>query len=54
LFVSWLTTAYSCLIITTYESVLAMLVSPTNFKVVTVIGTVLGAILFNLIFLVLL
>jgi hypothetical protein len=35
---------------TIYESVLAMLISPTNLKVVAVVGTILGAII-NLIFL---
>jgi hypothetical protein len=36
------------------ESVLAILILPTNFKVIAVVGAVLGTILFNSIFLVLL
>jgi hypothetical protein len=51
LFVSWLTTAYNCPIITTCESVLAILVLPTNFEVVTVVSVTLGDILFNELFL---
>jgi hypothetical protein len=45
LFVSWLTTLYNYPIITTYKSVLAILVSPTNPKVVGVVGVVLSGIL---------
>jgi TctA family transporter len=51
LFVSWLTTAYNYPIITTYEFILAILVSPTNFKVVAIVGVALGSILFNKLFL---
>jgi hypothetical protein len=36
---------------TTYKSVLAILVSPTNPKVIAVVGVALGSILFNSIFL---
>jgi hypothetical protein len=53
LFISWSTTTCNCLIITTYKSVLVILVSPTNPKVVAVVGIILGGILFNLIFLIL-
>jgi hypothetical protein len=52
LFVSWLTTVYNWPIITTCESVLAMLILPTNPKVVAVVSTVLSTIV-DLIFLVL-
>jgi hypothetical protein len=54
LFVSWSTTTYSCPIITVYKSMLAILISPTNPKVITVISTALGTILFNLMFFILL
>jgi hypothetical protein len=37
--------------VTIYKSVLAMLVSPTNPKVVAVVSVTLGGILFNLVFL---
>jgi hypothetical protein len=50
LFISWLTTAYSCPIITICKSILAILISPTDFKVVAVVNTVLSTII-NLIFL---
>jgi hypothetical protein len=36
---------------TTCESVLAILVLPTDFKVITVVGVALGGILFNKLFL---
>jgi hypothetical protein len=39
---------------TIYKSVLAILVLPTNPKVVAVVSVILGGILFNLMFLVLL
>jgi TctA family transporter len=51
LFVNWLTTAYNCPIITIYKSVLAMLISPTNSKVIAVVGVTLGGILFDKLFL---
>ena len=54
LFVSWSTTTYSCFIITIYKSVLAILILPTDLKVIAVVNTALGDILFNLIFLILL
>jgi hypothetical protein len=50
LFVSWLTTAYNCLIMTICKSILAILVLLTNSKVVTIVST-LGGILFNKLFL---
>jgi hypothetical protein len=50
LFVSWLTTTYNWLIVTTCKSILAIFVLPTNPKVVAVVSTALGTILFNLIF----
>jgi hypothetical protein len=53
LFVNWLTTTYSCPIVTTYKSILAMFISPTNPKIVAIVSTVLGAII-DLIFPVLL
>jgi hypothetical protein len=51
LFISWLTTAYNWPIITIYKSILAILVSPTNPKVITIIDITLGGILFNKLFL---
>jgi hypothetical protein len=45
LFINWLTTAYNCPIITTYKSVSAILVLPTNPKVVAVVNIALGSIL---------
>jgi hypothetical protein len=51
LFISWLTTVYNCPIITICESILAILISPTDPKVVAVIGVVLSGILFNKLFL---
>jgi hypothetical protein len=48
--VSWLITTYNCPIITTYKSILAILVLPTNPKVVTVISIALSTII-DLIFL---
>jgi hypothetical protein len=36
---------------TTYKSILAILVSPTDFKVVVIISIILGSILFNKLFL---
>jgi hypothetical protein len=54
LFVSWLTIIYNYFIVTTYKSILVMLILSTDFKVIAIINTALGAILFNLIFLVLL
>jgi hypothetical protein len=45
LFVSWLTITYSCPIVTTCESVLAIFVSPINLKVVACVGTVLNTII---------
>jgi hypothetical protein len=45
LFISWLTTAYNCPIITTCKSILAILVLPINPKVVTVVNIILGGIL---------
>ena len=36
---------------TTYESVLAILISPTNSKVVAIVNITLGSILFNKLFL---
>jgi uncharacterized membrane-anchored protein YitT (DUF2179 family) len=45
LLVSWLTILHSCPIMTTCESVSAILVLPTNPKVVAVVGVILGGIL---------
>jgi hypothetical protein len=45
LFVSWLITLYSCPIVTTYKSVLAILVLPINPKVIAVVSVILGGIL---------
>jgi hypothetical protein len=41
---------YSKPIVTTYKSVLAIFILPTDPKIVTVVGTILSTILFNLIF----
>jgi hypothetical protein len=46
-----LTTTYNCLIITTYKSVLAMLILLTDFKVIAIVSVTLGSILFNKLFL---
>jgi hypothetical protein len=37
--------------VTTYKSILAIFVSPTNFKVIAIVGIALGSILFNKLFL---
>jgi hypothetical protein len=47
--VSWLITIYNWPIVTTYKSILAIFISPTNPKVVAVVGAVLSTII-NLIF----
>ena len=41
--------AYSWPIVTTCESILAILVLPTDFKVVAVVGIAFGGILINLV-----
>jgi hypothetical protein len=50
LFINWSTTTYSWPIVTTYKSILVIFILLTNSKVITVVGTVLNAII-NLIFL---